>query len=156
MQDLTIKVDNSAEWFSIPEAQVRICPEYERNPSGAAEESHWGLIFAPDELLQTNPNLAAFGFRLKLAYEKSLNCTLHVTCIEPLSVEKDHDFGRKSYRTRAIADRTKNRTLTATGRCLNPIMSPGRLQYTIVTHWGTSGCPVWTMYNGSPTVLAIQ
>ncbi|CRG87127.1 Ankyrin repeat domain-containing protein 17 [Talaromyces islandicus] len=147
--NMTIKMDGSDTRSPVNEDQIHICPNYERNPATATEASDWGLIFAPDVVSRASANHATFGFALKLAYEERLDCDLRVTGF----LISNNGNGSSQQENKPTIGK---KPVTSTGTCLNPILNPVQLEYTAKTEGGISGSPVWTMYNGFPTVLAIH
>ncbi|EAW19669.1 uncharacterized protein NFIA_027430 [Aspergillus fischeri NRRL 181] len=144
-ENIVMRIKGLEKKFPIHRSTIRICPAYEKNPTTAAEEADWALIFTPDELEQepARAGIEPLGFALKLAYEERLDCEMRVTGV-PISNNKNNPNGAAMV------------PVTTTGKCLNPIVFPAQLEYTATTEKGLSGSPVWTMYNGVPTVLAIH
>ncbi|KAE8391716.1 hypothetical protein BDV23DRAFT_182302 [Aspergillus alliaceus] len=77
-----------------------------------------------------------FGMVLKLAYEERLDCELCVTGIR--------------------SSKSTEHAVTSSGQCMNPIFNENQLEYTAETEKGISGSPMWIIYDGSPTAVAIQ
>ncbi|KAF5866562.1 hypothetical protein ETB97_011447 [Aspergillus alliaceus] len=73
---------------------------------------------------------------LKLAYEERLDCELCVTGIR--------------------SSKSTEHAVTSSGQCMNPIFNENQLEYTAETEKGISGSPMWIIYDGSPTAVAIH